>query len=66
MMVGTLLICWLLNGVPCSRMSSNVLIIALVGSVFALLNQWSQPSQAGLVWTAGQVTRPRYLLKDCR
>ena len=38
MMVETLSILCLLKGVPCGRMSSDVLIIETVGSVFVLLD----------------------------
>jgi len=40
---GTLLILWLLKGVLYGRMSSDVLIIETVGTVFILLNSLSQP-----------------------
>jgi len=58
-MVGTLLILWLLKGVLHGRMSSDVVIIEAVGSVFILLDSLSQPRGSSMsCWVRGRGRDP--------
>ena len=59
MMVGALLILWLLKGVLYGRMSSDVVIIETVGSVFILLDSLSQPRGSSMsCWVRGRGCDP--------